>query len=60
MAKRPSNEQLAKGYREVALVAKHASGKWLSKAEYEKKTGRPGRSGIPRLTSSNKKTRSGL
>jgi hypothetical protein len=38
-----SNKQRTAAYQESAIAAKKLSGKWLPKAEYEKKTGRPGR-----------------
>jgi hypothetical protein len=38
-----SNSQRSAAYKASAIQAKKISGKWLSKAEYEKKTGRPGR-----------------
>lgn len=38
-----SNRQRSEAYKQSAIQEKKRSGKWLSKAEYEKKTGRPGR-----------------
>ncbi|CAG0941271.1 hypothetical protein BROC_01376 [Candidatus Brocadiaceae bacterium] len=50
--KRQKGERLAdynarshEAYRHDWISEKKSSGKWLSKEEYEKKTGRPGRKG---------------
>lgn len=38
-----SNTQRSDAYKQIAIQKKKRAGKWLPKAEYEKKTGRPGR-----------------
>jgi hypothetical protein len=38
-----SNARRHEAYRESAIQEKKREGKWLSKDEYEKRTGKPGR-----------------
>lgn len=38
-----SNAKRSAAYKELAIQEKKRAGKWLPKAEFEQKTGRPGR-----------------